>query len=180
MSSLIQQAEQAHESHQRLVYLRTNAKKNFILQGRELFNLKQNNLYKKAIGEGLESWEDYLKQPELGLSKSEAERLIQIYEKFVLFLGYTEDEVSEIPVKALHYLLPVVKKGMDKEKVAELVESAKSLSQNEFKEAFYDAKNESDDRTYSYLIMKKCNETGNMTKVHGVKSELIKSTFNLD
>jgi len=175
-SSLLQQSEEAHEDYQKLVDCVALGKELDVYKGKQLWRLKANNLYKKAIGEGgIDTWNDFLKLPEIGLSTSEANRLMDIYEQFVVKLEYSEKEIAQAKTKALHYLLPVAKRGeVSKETMDELLESAQHLTLSQFKEELYDAKTEyKGERTYTYMVMCKCNETGNMQKVHGLSSELI-------
>ena len=123
---------------------------------------------------------DYLAQPEVGLTKGEANRLVQIYEEFVVKFHYDEVYIANIPLKNLHYLLPIAKATKDESKITSLLNEAKHLSQKDFKERVYDIKTEDKgERTYEYLIMKKCKETGGMVKVHNIPSEEIKYRFNL-
>lgn len=156
------------------------AKQNFVLMGKLLYSLKTDDSFQEAVGEGIDTWEDYIQQPEIGLSKGEANRLVQIYEHFIDRLGFTHEIVSEVPVKNLHYLLPIVKDMDNVDEVGALLADATMLSQKDFKERLYDIKHEEDERTYGYLIMKKTVETGNMVKVHDISSEDIKSKFSLE
>lgn len=158
--------------HNKLIEIIGYSKKSFIVIGRILSELKEDDNYKTAIGDM--TWVDYLTQPEIGLSKGEAERLIQIYEEFIKRLGFEEDFISQIPIKNIHYLLPIIKKK-DKEEVEPLIEDALHLSQKDFKDRVYEVKHEEDDRTYTYLIMKKCDQTSNMQRVHDISSEDIES-----
>lgn len=156
-------------------------KTGFVIIGKLLYKLKTDSVFLQAVGEGINTWEDYISQPEIGLARGEASRLIQIYEQFVLRLGLSEEEVSKIPVKNIHYLLPLVKGATEEnaDDIRALIDDATHLSQKDFKERVYESKNEIDNRTYEYLIMKKCIETGNMTKVHDISSEQIKESLNI-
>lgn len=147
--------------------------------GKLLRELKDGDKYKEAVGAGIDTWNDYLAQPEIGLSIGEANRLVQIYGEFVVRLGFDEEYVATIPLKSIHYLLPIVKSMDGEDDVDGLLEDARNLSQKDFKERLFEIKHEDKERTYEYLVMEKCIETGNMTKVHDVNSDLIKETFNL-
>ncbi len=144
--------------------------------GKLLYELKQSSKFKLAIGKGIDTWDDYIAQPEIQLSKGEAERLSQIYEYFVIQYGISEEELSEVPIKSLHYLLPIAKKNEDKDDMKEMVLSASTLSQKDFKERIGELKY-GDDRTYEYLVMKRCIQTGTLTKVHDISSQDIKNSF---
>jgi len=178
--SLTQQAEEAHEDYALLTQLIRSKRKFDVLMGQQLYRLKAGNSFKKAVGEGVDTWEDFLKMPEISLSTGDANRLVELYEVFVLRYGYPIDEVAEAKVKSLHYILPLVKSGKyTDEQVDYLLESAKSLPQAQLRESIYDMKSETGERTYSYLIMKRCNETNNLEKVHNISSEEIIKAFNL-
>lgn len=182
MPEIITEKATAPELHQMLVAVVGYSKRSFVAMGKLLFALKYDNQYRNAIGSGINTWEDYLKQPEIGLAAGEANRLIQIYEEFCLRLGYDEDTISAIPVKNIHYLLPIVRKFDDREDTDELVADATFLSQRDFKERLYDRKVEQGEptRTFEYMVMAKTVETGTMSRVMDIDSETIKRTFNLD
>lgn len=170
-----------HDIHSQLVATIGISKKSFIAIGKLLSDLKKEDLFKQAVGEGIDTWADYVAQPEVSLSIGEANRLIQIYDEFVARLGFDANYIAEVPLKNIHYLLPIVKKMNADDNVDDLLADAKSLSQKDFKERVYDVRSgDVVERTYEYMIMKKCVETGNMTKVHGIESELIKRQFNLE
>jgi len=170
-----------HSLHKALVMVVSFSKRSFVTMGKILHELKENNKWHEAIG-GVESWEDYLKQPEIGLSSNEANRLIQIYYHFVLRLGYDEEKISNIPVKAIHYLLPLAKNAETQEDIDGLVEDAIVLSQHDFRERLHDVKSEKNPtltKTFEYMVMRRTIETGAMEKVHGIDSDMIKEAFAL-
>lgn len=167
------------ELHEKLLESISYTKKGFIIIGKLLYELKNDNTFALAIGAGIDSWRDYLSQPEIGLTIGEASRLIQIYEEFVLRLGLSEDIVASIPIKNLHYLLPIAKQAQTVEDMGGLVGDAQTLSQKDFKERLYEVKHYEDERTYGYLVMKRCIETGVLSRVHDISSEMLKRTFNL-
>lgn len=158
------------------------SKTSAVLMGRTLYELKKDDKYKKAVGQGADEWDDYLRQPEIGLAKQEANRYIQIYETLVLKYGYDEETISEIPVKNLHYLLPMAKKAKSKDEVDELVADATLLSQKDYKQKVYEVKVAEGKvvDTYEYFIMKKYDADGHMNKVHEISSDMIKQMFNLE
>ena len=65
----------------------------------------------------------------------------------------------------------------DNDKVDELLEDARFLAQKDFKDRLYDrqieSSNDETERTYTYLIMKRCKETSNLTRVFGIESSQI-------
>lgn len=179
--SLQTEVKKARELHISLENFTLADKMGVFRKGELLKNLKENKLFKKAIGDGVDTWVDYLKQPEIGLSVSEANRFMQLYEVFMENYGFTSEELSGVPIKALHYLLPKIKaEDWDYEKVEELLRIAQHTSLKDFKEQFFDTvTEEKGERTYTYLVMKKCNETGTMEKVHTVSNDQIISAFQL-
>lgn len=162
------------------------SKHGFVSMGKLLYELKSNDSYLQAVGEGIETWQSYLAQPEIGLSVGEANRLIQIYETFVLKFGIEEGYLASVPVKNLHYLLPMAKymdevsENGEEHPIHALLADAAHLSQRDFRERVRDLQNDDGVRTYEYIIMRKCRETGGMRKVHDIESEVIKTTFGLD
>lgn len=167
--------------HNKLLEVVQFSKQSFVAMGALLHELYNEEKYLDAVGEGIDTWEDYLKQPEIGLTPKEANRLIQIYETFVLRFEFSEERIANIPIKNLHYLLPVAKQLDDssQEELAELVEAAGALTQTDFRERIYDVKTEeTGDRTYVYLVMQRCNETGTLRKIPGIESEEILEVFN--
>lgn len=180
MSSNIEKINTAHKTYELLLHVLSDTRSRLIWGGKFLYDLKTDNAFKKAIGSGIDTWEDFLAMPEIGLSKGEAQRMMDIYEWFVLELDFKEKELIEVPVKSLHYLLPIAKScQLTHDKMEELVEDAKVLNQKDLRERVWDVKEPEGERTYSYLIMKKCDQTGVMTKVHNVSSDDIIKAFKL-
>ncbi len=168
----------AYELHTELVTIINYSRRSFVAMGKLLYELRLGDNFTKAIGAGIDTWDDYIAQPEIHLSRGESERLMQIYDYFVLRNGISEDELSEAPIKSLHYLLPMAKKENNLD-ISEMVKSASTLSQRDFREVVGDI-HYGDGRTYEYMVMKRCFETGSLTKVHDITSEQIKETYNLD
>ena len=169
----------AHSQHQQLVGVIALSKKSFVVMGKLLHELYQSGNYQYAVGEGIESWGAYLAQPEINLTKAEADRLMQIYEWFVINFGVDESELETVPIKALHYLLPIAKRS-DAEEVLPLLDEARELSQRDFRERVHELKHgENSIKTYEYMVMRKCVETGSMQKIHGLDSDTIKEALNL-
>lgn len=169
-------SNQIRETHENLVNTIRNAKLNFVQIGALLHFLKLDDNFKSAVG-SIDTWEDYLKQPEIGLSSGEASRLEQIYATFCLKFGYSTERIAAVPVKNLHYLLPIAKEAED---IEDLLNDAEHLSQKDFRERVFEAKNTDDTRTYEYILMQKTLETGNLKRVHGIESQTLKDTFKLE
>jgi len=161
--------------HQKLLESISFTKTGFVVIGKLLHHLYADSTFLQAVGEGINTWDDYISQPEICLARGEASRLIQIYEQFVLRLGLSEEDVAKIPLKNIHYLLPIVKGATEEnaDEIRELVEDARVLSQKDFKERVYEAKHEEQERTYEYLVMKRCHETGVLSKIHNIPQEAI-------
>lgn len=179
MKSLIQKTDEAQRLVRTLIGMQEAKRKLDVSRGKILWQLKANNLFRKAFGEGVDTWEEFLRSPEIALSTSEANRLMQLYEYFILKYELDEETLAEIPIKSLNHMLPRLKNGEIKGgDIPELVESAKTLTFNEFKERLYDVQNdENAERTYTYLVMRKCKETGNMSKVVTISSEMVITAF---
>lgn len=138
-----------------------------------LWKLKRYELWYDSFG-GIDTWEDFLKQPEINIPVSKANKLIKIYDFFgEEHPGY---DISGIAISRLYTIASHVEDG---KKIHELLTSARESSTADFKEYFRDV-TVGEERTYSYMVMKKCNETGNLTKVHGLDSEIIKDKLNLE
>ena|SRR3990167_5733605 len=170
------------ELHQKLLESISFTKTGFVIIGKLLYILHQNDTFTNAVGEGINTWDDYISQPEIGLNRGEASRMIQIYEQFVLRLGIPEEEVAKIPLKNIHYLLPIIKGATEEtaDDINALIEDAKNLSQKDFRERVYESKNETQERTYEYLLMSRCLETGTLKRVHGYTSEQLKELLKID
>jgi hypothetical protein len=169
------------ELHEQLVKTIGFSKQSFLVIGKLLHELKKKDLYKEAIGAGMEKWDDYLSQPEIGMTRGEANRLEQIYNEFVVIYDFPEQEIAEVPLKSLHYILPIAKQGyVDREEIEEMLEEARTLTQKDFRERMYERKNDTDERTYTYVVMKKCDQTGSLSKVWGVSSDEIKEKLNVE
>ena len=139
-----------------------------------LYSLRRYELWRFTSG-GLDSWEDYLKQPEVSISRHKADKLIRIYEYFVVEHNLPVSDLSSIPWSALDL---TSKKRPAEEKLADILNAAEVLTLKDFKEAFFDLTEEGD-RTYSFVLMKKCDQTGNLEKVHNITSDQIKAALSL-
>lgn len=154
---------QAYNAYTKLVSTCRVAKNNYLAMGELLSELKTGDKFKDAVGD-TETWNQFLKQPEIGLSIGEADKLIKIYNRLVLDNSIEITKLENISLKNL-------KKLSDQETITgELVDMAMTLSDQDFREVI--AENSGImERTYTYMIMKKCKETGSMTKVHGYSNE---------
>lgn len=173
MSNPLATIKQARALHVEVVKTIKNAKLNFLELGSYLKLLHQDDLFKQAVGEGIDTWDDYIAQPEIGLSKGEASRFMQIYETFIERFEFSPKQVSEIPLKNIQYLLPLAKECADKDEVQTLLSEAKNLSRQDFRERIHDIKKPDEERTYEYLIMKRCEQTGTLSRIYDIPEEEI-------
>ncbi len=167
------------EQHEKFLALCRKEKLRDIVLGGQLWVMKQFNTYRLATG--VDTWEDYLEQPEVNISKHRATKLISIYRFFVEEHKFTPLELEDVPTYALDYISQ--NHIQDKSKIGDLLDESRVLSKKDFKERFVDLSNPNAEvqRTYSYLLMKKCDQTGNMTKVHDVPlSELFEMAKKYD
>lgn len=164
------------EQHEKFLALCRKEKIRDIVLGGQLWVMKQFNTYRQATG--INTWEEYLEQPEVNISKHRASKLISIYLYFAENLKFSPEEVADVPTYAMDYIR---QKGItDKQLILDLFDDARVLSARDFKEKFHDDVVQTD-RTYTYLLMKKCVETGTMTKVHDVPlSELFEIANKYD
>lgn len=179
MSSSLVRSEKARGIYQQLVSTLQLQRAVGIGLGQLLWKLKANNLFKEAIGQGIETWNDFLKMPEIGLEMSEANRAMELYEIFVIKYGYTMQELSEAKTKSLHYLLPLAKDAsVNESRIRELVESAKHLTQSQFREEIYDSKPGAvANATYQFVLMRRRVETGTLQIVPNVDDQLLREVF---
>lgn len=173
---------QAFNAYVKLVGTCQGIKSNYLEIGKLLSELKVNDKYKEAVGD-TDTWNMFLKQPEIGLSIREADQLIEIYDLYVGILHIDEDYLASISLKNLKRMIPVVREIIqtteDKVPTTELFEQARTLSDQDFREVLAE-NNGVTERTYTYSIMKRAKETGSMTKVHGITSDEIIEKFNLN
>lgn len=173
-------AEAARELYQGLLKVLELRRFAGVALGEKLYKLRANNEYKIAIGDGIDSWSDFLKQPDVAIDPREATRSMEIYEQFCVVRGYSTDELGTVPTKSLHYLLPVAKSGkLPEGELRSLVNDASSLSRSAFREKLHDTRSGGQGtRTFSFVLMRRCNETNNLQKVHDFDSEQIIEVFN--
>lgn len=146
------------------------AYKGMLLQLGEMLASIKEGAYKEMVGEGVNTWSDFLAQPEIGLSVREANALIRLADWV---------DAMDVPLERLNLATAnfAASKGILER---DLVEDMSVLSLKDFKERHYDhVTQDSGPRTYTYLLMKKCNETGNMTKVHDVDEEQLVEKLGL-
>lgn len=176
-------ATKSHELYQKLLTTIKMGRMAGVMLGKYLFELKANNAYQQAVGEGIETWVDFLKMPEVSIPASEATRAMEIYEEFCLRRGYSLEMLAEAGTKTMHYLLPIAKKyDIEEPRMTELIQAGANLPLNSFRERLQDFKG--GERHYEFMVMRKCKETGTMQKVHDITTEMIveamKKNFNIN
>lgn len=176
--SLLSESDEAHELYDTIVNAVMGGKASDMLLASSLYEIKEKNLYKKAVGRGVDTWEQFLMQPEVNLTQHRARKLITTYEYFVKEHGLTEADISDADMDNLWY---VAKRDPDvsDDDLDLIVEAAKNLSHNHFKERYHDVFGEQE-RTYSYLVMQRCDQTNNLTKVHGINTEDVLNHFEIN
>lgn len=98
---------------------------------------------------------DYIKSPEIGFTNAEVQTLIKMYDMFCLL------EPDDLP--SHHSMKLMVNKKVD----MDLLTAAQTLSVTDFKESIKDKQLGTQDRTYTYEIIRRTKETGNINKVYG-------------
>lgn len=171
-------ATEAHADYKKLLEVLHFGRMAGALLGQQLFRLKANNAFREAIGEGVETWADFLKMPEINLDSREATRAMEIYEQFCIKRGYSTEMLAEAGVKNLHYMLPMVKKGeLPEEDIKELLEAGAVLPQRSFKARLHDVKTGGGERHFEFVLMRRCIETNDLQIVHDYDSEKILAAF---
>lgn len=129
---------------------------------------KEGETYKEDIGAGVDTWSDYLSQPEIGATVREANELIKVYD----FCRANGIDYMLTSFATLKYM---ARRGIVDD---EMVDASSVLTTKDFKERFYDHETEDKGkRTYAYMVMRRCLETGNLYKVHGYGSNEVLEAF---
>lgn len=176
MQDLTTTSSHARELLDSLVSLQKVRRKIDVERGRILYQLYSNRTYKLVYGDGIDTWEEFLRTPEIGLTVSEANRAMQLYEYYIIKYSCSEDILQSIPVRTLQHILPSLKSGISREKLDTLLENARELTFFDFKERVRDM-DYGTDRTYSYMVMRRCNETKNLSRVIEISNEDILTVY---
>lgn len=119
--------------------------------------------YQEMVGEGINTWRDFVEQPEIGLTVREANQLIKLSKW---------ESLAGVPLTYLN--LSTAKFAANKGVLdAGLLDDMKVLSLKDWKERHYDVEQKQDNapRTYEYMVMKRCKETGSLQRVYGEELE---------
>jgi hypothetical protein len=136
MNNLI---NKALEKHEKVIVLIKQQAKIFLMLGKELKEIRDEELYKNLGNGGYDTFIQYLNNPEIGLRQSTAYLYIRIYEYYILKLQMTEEEIIKTPINRLMRLLPHVKK-MENEKAIELIEQSAQLTNYDYDEELKERK----------------------------------------
>ena len=115
--------------------------------------------YREMVGEGINSWHDFLAQPEIGMTVREANGLIRLLE----WIRATEVPLDEVNLATARF---AASKGIVD---PELFEDMKVLSLKDFKDRHHEEKTNNAPQTYTVVAMKRSNETGTLSRVYGVE-----------
>ena len=116
----------ALESHQRILELRRQTARCFILLGKEFKESKENRYFKLL---GYATFESYIESPEVSFQRRSVYSLMAIYEKFVEELGYPLEELAGVDYSKLDRLLPIL--NVQPVAHGEWFEKAKRLTRRE-------------------------------------------------
>ncbi|MGD8499786.1 MAG: hypothetical protein PVJ86_04020 [Phycisphaerales bacterium] len=112
--------------HQRIVALRRLVEQTFLELGEELYHFEREQAYRKL---GHDSFNAYLADPEVDISRSLAYRLKGVYKTFVLELGSPAARLLEAGADKLDVIRPHVDEG----NVDEWLDTAATLSRSDLK-----------------------------------------------
>lgn len=134
------------------ILLLAQSYRTFLLElGEEFKRLKESKAYEGFA----DTFIDAVKSPEIGFTPSEVDTLIHMYDKFCLL------EPQDLP--SHHSMKMMVNKKVD----MSMLEDAKLLSVTDFKEKLKDEEIGTQERTYTYEVIKRIKETGSIKKVYG-------------
>lgn len=125
--------------------------------------------YEEMVGEGITSWSDFLAQPEIGLTVREANGLIKLHD----WVNETGVNIKDVNLSSAKF---AANKGLD---INGVEDDINMLSLKDFKERHYDVSKGEDNapRTYTYLLMRKCNETNSLSRVYDEEAEKLLETI---
>lgn len=121
----------AHERREKIILLKQKGSLAFLEIGRELHFIEELEEYKIL---GFESMRAYLAAPEasggLDITRSWLEQFKLNYEKFILELGYSNNQIASLePSKLI-----IIKNIVNKENADKWLEKVKTLSQSDLRE----------------------------------------------
>ncbi len=130
-------------------------KRHLVNMGRVLSEARVD--YKDMVGE-IGTWGEFLSQPEVGISTRDANSLVQL-------ANYAE--AIQVPIDDLNLATArmCANKGIYD---TGLLPEIRTLTLKDFKERYADilAGDDNAPRTYTYMMMKRCDQTGNLYRVY--------------
>lgn len=98
--------------------------------GKYFRELRDKKLYKYIFGQDEDTtWIGFLANPEVRFSRSSVYNFIELYELWVLQLGYKEENITDVGYKRLMLVTPITRKNPDK--ADEWLSDARVLSQSD-------------------------------------------------
>ena len=117
---------EATNAHEHICALKEALQKNFLELGAYL-KLVHDEGYYLALDS--DTWQDYLDTPEVDLSRSQAYKLMAVYERWIEKYGYSPDEISKISIEKLYIASSQANESNHKE----WLEKARVLSRADLK-----------------------------------------------
>ena len=146
------------------IIMLARAYRGFLLElGAEFARVKNENKYDGVA----DSFVDAVKSPEVGFTMAEVNAMMKMYSMFCML------PVEDLP--SHHSMKLMVNKHVN----MDLLKDAQTLSVTDFKEKIKDEETGTQDRTYTYEIIKRCNETGNIKRVYDEELEEAKKQVAL-
>ena len=99
MANEVSTITHANATHKKICTLKEELQKNFLELGAYLKLIHDENLYLLLDDS---TWQEYLDMPEVDLSRSQAFKLIAVYERWILKYDYTPEEISKISIEKLY------------------------------------------------------------------------------
>lgn len=106
-----------------------NIKKQYLLLGKELYEMKESKGY--LLLSSYDSWQNYIQCSEIGLELRTVQKIIQIYKIFILKWKLLVSDIEKYEWTKLSEIAPVVKIAKDKQQVRDLL---KMLEVNSLRE----------------------------------------------
>ena len=116
----------AREIHQKVVQIKADIERNFIKLGAYLKLMHDDALY---VHEDCLTWNEYLDMPEVDLSRSQAYKLMAVYERWVERYGHDPEELIGTSLEKLY----IASSQANEENEEEWLEKAKTLSRADLK-----------------------------------------------
>jgi hypothetical protein len=114
----------AQRCHGEIIYLRNAIKGAFLELGQKLYEMWSEGYY---LALGYNSFREYADSPEIDITYRNAQRLVGVYEEFVLHREYDTVSLIEIGYSKLDRIKPYV----DDKNIDELMASAKTLTRDD-------------------------------------------------